>query len=258
MNCKNILFLVVITWVILPASGCSTDSGSGAIRGELQQISVHDVDFNDPSGLTLDVSGEFLWCVSSERGGHIYRLSFEGESLAVLPYEGDDMEGITMNPNDKTIWIAEERLRQVIQLDTLGNILQIVDVPVEKINENDGLEGISVNPENNHLFVLNEKNPRAFIELNAQMDQVRYEEIDFDPPFVMTDLSGLFYDHSNREFWMVSDESKKIVITDFELNPKKYFLLDREKFEGIAIDFSSNRLYLVNDEENKLFVYEIL
>jgi len=74
----------------------------------------------------------------------------------------------------------------------------------------------------------------------------------------MTDLSGLFYDHSNREFWMVSDESKKIVITDFELNPKKYFLLDREKFEGIAVDFSSNRLYLVNDEENKLFVYEIL
>lgn len=248
----------VIFFVMLTASGCSTDSASDDIRGELQQISVHDVDFNDPSGLTLDVSGDFLWSVSSERGGHIYRLSFEGESLAVLPYKGDDMEGITMNPNDSTLWIAEERLRQVIQFDTLGNLLQVVDVPVEEINENDGLEGISINPENNHLFVLNEKNPRAFIELNEQFDLVRYEEIDFDPPFVMTDISGLFFDDSNREFWIVSDESKKIVVTDFDLNPKKYFLLDREKFEGVAVDFSSNRVYLVNDEENKLYVYELL
>lgn len=258
MRCDTYLFLIALVLILAVITGCTTDSSSDDVRGEIKLISVHDVAFNDPSGLTLDVSGDFLWTVSSERGGHIYRLSFSGEMLAVLPYEGDDMEGITMNPNDSTLWVAEERLRQVIQFDTLGNILQIADVPVEKVNENDGLEGISINPENNHLFVLNEKNPRAFIELNEQMDLVRYAEIDFDPPFVMTDLSGLFYDDSKQEFWIVSDESKKIVITDFDLNPKKYFLLDREKFEGIAVDFSSNRLYLVNDEENRLFLYEFL
>ncbi len=258
MKCDICLFLTALVLALGVILSCSTDSGSGAVRGELDLISVHNVAFNDPSGLTLDVSGEFLWTVSSERGGRIYRLSFSGEMLAVLPYEGDDMEGITMNPNDSTLWVAEERLRQVIQFDTEGNLLQTVDVLVDEINENDGLEGISINPENNHLFVLNEKNPMAFIELNAQMDRVRYENIDFNPPFTVTDLSGLFFDDANREFWMVSDESKKIVLTDFDLNPKKYFLLDREKFEGIAVDFSRKRLYLVNDEENRLYVYEIL
>jgi len=225
---------------------------------ELELIESYPLEISDPSGLTLDISGDFLWTVSDDPGGHIYKLSFTGEILGVLAgYEGDDLEGITMNPNDSTLWVAEEKLRQIIQLTTEGEVLQVVDVPVESNNLNDGLEGIAWNPENDHVFILNEKNPRKFIELNNDFEIVRYEAIDFGAPYDMADLAGLFYLQENDEFWIVSDESEKIVVTDSNLNPLRAYQLPYDKFEGIAVDLANNRLYLVNDQKNEFFVFQL-
>ncbi len=213
---------------------------------------------NDPSGLTLDISGEFLWTVGDNPGDSIYKISFTGEQLGVITgYEGDDMEGITMNPNDGTLWIVEEKLRQMIQLTTEGEVLQVVDMPVEIINTNDGPEGIAWNPENNHVFLLNEKNPHRFIELDSNFEVVRSIPIDFEPPFDLLDLSGLFYIQETGELWMLSDDSKKIVVTDIELKPLRAYTLPSDKLEGIAVDMANNRLYLVNDQKNSFSVFHL-
>jgi uncharacterized protein YjiK len=246
---------LLILFLLYP--GCVTESDPNERNWEITLLYVHNLNIEDPSGLTVDASGDFLWTVSDMEGGHIYKISFEGHILERLPYEGDDMEGITMNPNDHTLWVAEERLRQAVQLDTLGNVLQVVNVPVESTNINDGLEGIAINPENEHLYILNEKNPRAFIELNREMEVVRYELLNFEMPYFMQDLGGLFFDHINDHFWVVSDESAKIVVMDKNLNPFQYFDLPLTKFEGIAIDLTKDIIYLVNDEENKLYVYQL-
>ncbi|REL24276.1 hypothetical protein DYD21_18885 [Rhodohalobacter sp. SW132] len=252
--------LLFITFCIF-SSGCSSDimqDLADARLVDLEPIAIHSLEISDPSGLTLDVSGDFLWTVSDDSGDFIYRINFEGEMLEIITgYRGDDMEGITMNPNDGTLWIVEERLRQIVQLTTDGEVLQSVDVPVDSTNLNDGLEGIAWNPQNDHVYILNEKNPRRFIELNAEFELVRSVTIDFDPPHDMSDLSGLFYLHDDEEFWFVSDESKKIVVTNIHLNPIRGYRLDREKFEGIAVDRSNHRLYLVNDEEDKLYTFEL-
>ncbi|TVR27467.1 MAG: hypothetical protein EA390_13820 [Balneolaceae bacterium] len=74
---------------------------------ELELISRYPLNIRDPSGLTLDISGKFLWTVSDDPRGHIYKIGFTGEILEVLTdYEGDDLEGITINPNDSTLWVA--------------------------------------------------------------------------------------------------------------------------------------------------------
>lgn len=225
---------------------------------QLKPIAVYPIEVSDPSGLTLDISGEYLWTVSDDSGDFIYRISFEGEILEIITgYSADDMEGITMNSNDGTLWIVEERLRHIVQLTIDGEVLQTVNVPVDSTNLNDGLEGIAWNPQNDHVFILNEKNPRRFIELNAEFDLVRSVSINFDPPHDMSDLSGLFYIHEDEEFWFVSDQSKKIVVSDINLNPIRGYQLDRKKFEGIAVDRLNNRLYLVNDEEEKLYTFEL-
>jgi uncharacterized protein YjiK len=237
--------------------GCLTESGPHERKWEFTLLNVHNLNIEDPSGLTVDTSGDFLWTVSDLEGGRIYKISFEGHILGRLTYEGDDMEGITMNPNDQTLWVTEERLRHAVQLDTLGNVLQVVNVPVESMDINDGPEGIAINPANEHIYILNEKNPRAFIELNREMEIVRYEFLNFEPPYFVQDLSGLFFDHINEHFWMISDESAKIVVLDMNLNPFQYFDLPRTKFEGIAIDLIRDIIYLVNDEEYKLYVYQL-
>jgi len=225
---------------------------------ELELIESYPLEISDPSGLTIDISGDFLWTISDDPGDHIYNLSFTGEILGVLTgYEGDDMEGITMNPNDGTLWVAEEKLRQIVQLTTDGEVVQVVDVPVESNNPNDGLEGIAWNPENDHVFILNEKNPRKFIELDSNFEVVRSVPIDFESPFEMLDLAGLYYVPETSELWMVSDDSEKIVVTDTELNPLRAYALPYDKFEGIAVDMANNRLYLVNDRKNSFYVYQL-
>lgn len=81
--------------------------------------------------------------------------------------------------------------------------------------------------------------------------------IDFYPPYNITDVSGLFYTPEKSEFWIVSDESEKIVVTDKELNPLRAYRLPADKFEGIALDLANKRLYLVNDRLNSLYVFKL-
>jgi uncharacterized protein YjiK len=117
------------------------------------------------------------------------------------------------------------------------------------------LEGIAIDPIMEHFYIINEKIPAEFIELDNEFKVVRQIPIQFGSEYQLDDLSGIFYVSEDREFWILSDESKRIVITDFNLNPLRSYELGREKFEGIAVDDSSGRVYLVNDEENKLYVY---
>lgn len=251
----------ILLLTILLLIGCKTDSDLNGSAEKLTLISVHDlINIEDPSGLTLDMSGDFLWTVSDDAGGLVYKITFQGDIIGALSYRGNDMEGITMNPNDGTLWVAEERLRQIVQLDRQGEVLQRVDVPVEITNENDGLEGVAIDPVTEHFYIVNEKLPAEFIELDKQFEVVRRVRIDsnskFHSNFRMDDLSGIFYESKKREFWIVSDESMKIIVTDFELNPLRSYELGRRKFEGIAVDIRVGRVYLVNDEENRLYVYE--
>lgn len=250
------LITLVLTALLL--LGCSSDSENGGSSELLTLISVHPLNINDPSGLTLDMSGDFLWTVSDQAGGFVYKITFQGDIIGSLSYHGEDMEGITMNPNDGTLWVAEERLRQIVQLDLEGNVLQRQDVEVLVVNENDGLEGLAIDPVTEHFYIVNEKSPREFIELNKEFEVVRRVPIEFRSNFRLDDLSGIFYVSENREFWIVSDESMRIVVTDFELNPLRSYELGRRKFEGIAVDIRVGRVYLVNDEENRLYVFSYL
>lgn len=254
---RKFQFLLLMTLLLV---GCKADSDIGSAE-QLTLISVHPLNIEDPSGLTLDMSGH-LWTVSDETGGFVHKITPQGDIIGTLKYRGDDMEGITMNPNDETLWVVEERLRKIIQLDTQGNVLKRVDVPVKIVNINDGLEGVAIDPVTEHFYIVNEKSPTEFIEMDNKFEVVRRVTINpdsnFRGHFRLDDLSGIFYVSENREFWIVSDESMRIVVTDFELNPLRSYELGRRKFEGIAVDIRVGRVYLVNDEENRLYVYSYL
>ncbi len=253
-----LLFLLISTLLSCVSPVDNSDSDNNNNETGLVLVNSYQLAINDPSGIVIDKSGEFLWIVSDDPGEHIYRVSFTGIVLGYLSaYEGDDMEGITMNPNDGTLWIAEEKLRQILQLTTEGEVLQVVDIEVENVNPNDGLEGITWNSTNDHVYVVNEKNPRQFIELDSDLEVVRSVPINFEGEFELEDLSGLFYDHLKDEIWIVSDDSQRIVITDQELNPLRSYELDRDKFEGVAVDLDTYRVYLVNDRENRLYVFDL-
>lgn len=50
----------------------------------------------------------------------------------------------------------------------------------------------------------------------------------------------------------------RITVTDIKIDPLRSYELGKRKFEGIAVDIRVGRVYLVNDEENRLYVYSYL
>ena len=81
------------------------------------------------------------------------------------------------------------------------------------------------------------------------------------------DFSDLCYDQSRDCFWIISDEAKRLFLYDWKRNKviqsaklgygKDGEYQEIEKAEGVAIDPDTNRLYVVSDEEARLYVYDI-
>ncbi len=243
----------------LPVSTEPGDCGPGSDlwyrHDELRLVSVHDLDIIDPSGLDLHTEPGLLWTVSDEPGGTIYLITTEGEIVSTVPYFGTDMEGITYDPESETLWVLEERARTMVQVDMEGMVRQTVSLDIGQPNPNDGPEGITRNHLNGHFFVANEKNPRVIWELSDELVILSKQQIDFPAPFDLDDLSGLFHEPVRDELWILSDESRKIVVTDTDLTPLRYYELDFPKPEGIAVDFCSGKTYVVSDEEDRLYVF---
>ncbi len=228
----------------------------------LELIESHTLNFGDPSGLALDHTGRYLWSVSDNPGGSIYKIDLDGTIVEELRVRGDDMEGITQHPRNRTLYVAEERLRQIVQFDTLGNEIARYSVDVEVQNQNDGLEGITIDPATNHIFVVNERNPRVLLELDVlrgfDRQEIRRTAMDFGAPANVRglDLSGLFYDETDEVLWLVSDEARAVFVLDRTGRPLAAFDAGQPDLEGIALIRSDNRIYLVSDELRTLFVYE--
>lgn len=229
----------------------------------LRQLDSFPLQIPDPSGLAPDHTGRYLWSVSDDPGRGIYKLNRTGEIVLILQVGGDDMEGIAQHPVDRTLWVAEERLREVVQFDTLGNELRRLSIPIERRRDNDGLEGITINPVNNHLFVVNEKNPRVLLEIDPEQvpgeQIIRYIPMNFGAPENAPglDLSGLHYDPDRELLWMVSDEARAVFILDRLGRPLAVFDADVPDLEGIAIFPSEKKIWLVSDALRRLYVYDM-
>lgn len=232
--------------------------GQETTQDALELREIRTLDITDPSGLSLHADPGFLWTVSDQPGGRISLITENGQRVSILPYAGEDMEGITYDPTTNSLWIIEERERELRRLSLQGEILETVSVDIGQEIPNDGPEGIALNPANGHLYVVNQQNPRVLLELNAAREIVATHEIDFSPPFDLNNLSGLFYDAIHEELWILSAASRKIVVTNAALQPLRRYRLDIEAPEGLAVDVQRGLVFVVSDADNLLYSYDIV
>ncbi len=232
---------------------CSADEGIAPDQQEsdLELMATYNLIVPEPSGLSLNYNASHLWVVSDQTG-KVYKVSLDGRALETLAYTGEDLEAVTQNPVDKTLWAAEERSREIVQLDTLGNELARFNILVEQTDSNNGLEGIAFNTSNGHLYVLNEKAPHLLVELNPNQAILNQYELTF-----ADDCSGLVYDSTENVFWIVSDESQTITKCDITGNPLESFNLTIPKLEGIALDLTRKIVYLVSDSKEELYLFSL-
>lgn len=222
------------------------------INSALQLIESFNLNISSPSGLAFSPDEQSFLTVSDKPGGHIYQISVDGTILSSLSYSGSDLEGISYNNTDKSIWVIEESTGELVHLDS--NSVEIEREYISgSIDGSGGLEGIAINENNNHIFLLKEKDPGILIELDQEFNVLQYNRLYF-----ADDYAGLWYDKSQNQLWIVSDQDKTVFRCDTTGIVLNSYSIQFNKMEGIALDMANNKVYLVNDINNKLYIYNLM
>jgi len=209
-------------------------------------IEEYNVEVPEPSGLCFAKDKKSLYTVS-DKTGKIYQLDLKGKVINTLSFKGNDLEGITYDSTTNTIWVTEEVNREIVQLDLNGT-----EQKRKKIiegSDNTGLEGICITSDN-IFYVLKEKSPGQLIKLNSDLTVNRVIVMDF-----ASDYSGICSDTLSDRFWMVSDESRKLFLWDKDSGTIHEYKIPIEKAEGVAYDAKNNKVYIISDSEEKMYVF---
>jgi len=230
------------------------DDGAGnpvLVSYKFEFIESYLLDVAEPSGLSWALNHkDFI--VVDDRTNQAFIIDKKGKVLSTLPYKGDDTEGVTIDENLNTIWIAEEAESKLKELDLNGNELNSFKIDINRGSKKKGLEGLTYDSKNKLFYILNEGDPGLLIKWQLNGGIISQKQLQF-----AQDYSGIFFDNAEQSLWIVSDQSKKLFYCDENAVVKQSFDLDYEKAEGIVVDIPNNRIYIVSDSEHKLFIYKI-
>ena len=242
----------------------------------------------EPSGLVMAHNEPALWTISDDTK-KIFKLSLEGdlqkgESFA-LPDKG--LEGITIDPTGSYLFTVKEESNEILKIDLETQTVverhrlaamdgyDAVASYFSQSDTNKGLEGISWNHATGNIFVLKEGNPSVLLELSPDLETIQANQVlnadngfcDPDLNAENIDFSGLCYDPHRDCFWILSDKAQRYFLYNWTLNTviqssklsyrTKGKKRDVEKAEGVAIAPDGDRLYVVSDQEVRLYVFDI-
>ena len=230
-------------------AGCSNSTAPPvANNGEsLPLLATHALTISEPSDLAIDDTGTMLWTVTNNPE-KLYQLDLDGQVVKTLSYVGNNLEGVAYDRRDRTLWLAEENLREVVHVDLNGAVLGRYPLALTG-EQNSGLEGICLN-DSGTVFVLNEKHPGLFIRLKPDLSIDSMLELTF-----AKDYSGMTYDIHRKSFWIVSDQSEQLYRWTTS-GVQEQYVLPFPKPEGVAEDPLRQRIYVVSDSTNALYVFD--
>ena len=242
----------------------------------------------EPSGLALSHGQNALWTISDDTK-KIFKLSLDGDLKKDDSFEIPDkeLEGVTLDPTGEFLLAVKEESNEIIKIkvDTqeVADRQRLAEMASydsiahyftgSRVNK--GLEGITWNKETGTIFVIKEGDPGLLIEVSSDLQKIRSHQVlnednGFRDPEVGAedlDFSDICYDQSRNRFWIISDKAKRLFLYDWKGNKvvqsstlgygKNGEYREIEKAEGVAIDPDTNRLYVVSDEEARLYVFDI-
>jgi len=286
------LILGVVSGTPVAAQDCALapDQGSSSLGSfSLTFLARHGIeDVAEPSGLALASDCDGLWTISDDKN-EIFKLDLEGKAnddeSFMVPVEG--LEGITLDHSGDFLLVVEEDSNEILKfelangaivdrrrLDQTTGFDQVAGAFAQD-GGNKGLEGIAWNGESGTFFVLKEGEPGLLLEISADLGTIRnhrmldgqngFRDPDLDSDEI--DFSGIFYDPGRGAFWIVSDQAKRLFLYDWMGNTvvqsaplgygKDGDYREIKKAEGVAVDPKSKRLYVVSDDEARLYVFDI-
>jgi len=287
---SGIVALTLFVVALLPVAADSQPAPLSFSLTFLDRFKIEDDNeyVAEPSGLALAREGDALWTVSDDRR-KVFKISLEGNPLNRQSFNiGErDLEGITLGPTADTLLVIKEQFDEILKVSLtskkvvsrhalfdmagFGSIEQHFTDDVD----NKGLEGITFNQDRDSFFLLKERDPGLIIEISRDLNSIlgayRLDAangfIDDDADAADIDFSGIQYDPSRALFWIVSDQAKRLFLYDLDqdrvLQSAALGYARNGKFreikqaEGVAIDPRSRRLYVVSDQEARLYVFDL-
>jgi uncharacterized protein YjiK len=254
----------------------------------LDRTKINDDHLDEPSGLALSHDKDSLWTVSDDTK-RVFNLTLDGdlreaESFAI-PVKG--LEGITLDPTGAFLLVVQEGDNEIIKIRTsteevddrkrLREMAGYDDVAEHFAGSgsNKGLEGICWNSGTGTLFVLKEGEPGLLLEVSSDLQTIRDHKLlgaengfrDAETADDELDFSGICYDESRDRFWIVSDKGQRLFLYDWDEDrvvqsfPLGYGkggkYREITKAEGVAVEPDAHRLYVVSDEEARLYIFDI-
>lgn len=236
-----------ILFIFLIVISCSNSNETQLFKLEKS----YPLNLSEPSGLSFDSQNNLLVVVDDAVDSIIYKFDLEGNLAQTLElnFNGGNFEGVSFNPLNEGFFITDELRSKIYSVDSLGNKISEITPEATDLNSSDGLEAITFHSSENYLVTVKEKNPSKIIQLNLDGSLIR--EINAD--YGLKDFSGLFLDETENKLYILSDQSKKIVILDFASPFNSYddFSFAIEKSEGVCLDNEGN-LWIVSETERSL------
>jgi len=223
------------------------DNGGEDSKDDLKLLLTFDITIPEPSGLAINTAGTVLYTVS-DHTAQVYSLTTEGSVMQTFSYEGNDLEGVSTFKRNKLL-LAEERTKELVEFDmTTGSFIKH-KINYKNNDKNSGLEGVAFAENINAIFILNEKNPGKLLRLRSDYSV----SVEYDLTFAY-DYSGIFYESSSKNLWIVSDQSRTINKCSLKGDMIESYSIGVTQAEGIAV--TNDKIYVISDAEEKLYIYK--
>ncbi|MEZ5145914.1 MAG: SdiA-regulated domain-containing protein [Bacteroidales bacterium] len=237
--------LLLFVLLISIAISCKKDNPSDS---SLKQIASYNVNLAECSGLSKYLNDNFL--TVSDTLEKVYVIDKTGNVLDSLSYEGQNPEGVVYDSKSGHVLVVEENTNEVVELDGSGEELSRFTVTVNNIYVKHGLEGITLNPENDHFYLVSEKSPGLLFEFTRDGQELNRHTLSF-----AKDYSSVFYDESLKKLWILSDDSGTVTRCSLSGGAEQTWTTGINKGEGLIVESSSKRIYIISDSDQKLYVF---
>lgn len=215
-------------------------------ENSLRIISTYNVVVPECSGLSYYKNDLFI--TVSDRLEKVYIISKTGQLIDSLAYKGQNPEGVFWDSKTDYIYVVEEKSKEVVELNAIGEELNRFEVVYNNLYEKQGLEGITLNPVNDHLYIVSEKAPGFLFEFTRDGEEIRRFELTF-----AKDYSSVYYDQNLNKLWILSDNSATLTRCDLQGSPEESWNTGIVKGEGVVVDSQSRIAYIISDTDGKLY-----
>jgi uncharacterized protein YjiK len=290
MRRDTIPVLLLAAALGLPGTAASETSALSFSLTYLDRSKIEDDEegLTEPSGLALSQEGDALWTVSDDTK-KIFKLSLDGKLAKDESFKVGEkgLEGIALDPTGGSLLVVKEESNEILTISiasedvvsrhSLSDMAGFGEIAQHFSGggANKGLEGITFNQDTGTVFVLKEGEPGLLIEISKDLGEIVRARIldatngfiDDDVDGAEIDFSGIHYDDTRSLFWIVSDKARRLFLYDWDQNQmiqsaalgfeKDGEFQEIEKAEGVAADPQSNGLYVVSDNEARLYVFDI-